>query len=102
MDQTVNEIAALGIEAGMWFVEKPKTGSTSNHDGNRGTTTLTSRQSGNMDGPQPAAHAKLLHRFFGSLVGSRRRAIGIWACTGPEPHILFDGQIVIERRGMAK
>ncbi len=95
LHEIVDEVAPIPVESGMRLVEQPQQRSTTHENRHRGSAPLAGRETGHRDRAKPAADAESLHRGLGITVV---RAIG--GC--PEPHVLFDAEIVVEGRAMAE
>ena len=93
--EVVDEVAAGRVEARVGLVEQPELGAAGDEDREGGAPALTGRQPGDGHLREAAVEAELLDRLLGICGTSTRRA-------GPEPHVVDDGEVVVERRGMAE
>src|SRR5436190_4247042 len=91
----VEQIAVLGVDPGMRFVEQPQTGGAGQQAGQRGPAPLSGRQAADGDIPQPAVESQPLETR-----GNATRVAG----RGPhrEAHVVGHGEIVVEERAVAE
>lgn len=89
-DQTVDQIAALLIEAGVRLVEKPQPRPANNHRSKSGAATLTGRQVAHGHVSETVGHAESIEGSVDCIDVDARRP-------RPEPEVFLDTQVVVER-----
>lgn len=94
-DQVVDEVTAVGVEAGVGFVEQPQFGPAGDERCQRGPAPLASGEAADRDAAQAVVEAETRERrlrFRGLETGG----------THGEPDVLLDRQIVVQEPGMAE
>jgi len=93
--QGIDEITTLLIESGMGLVEQPQFRPTSDQTSQRGTATLTGRQSANRHGSQATIQTQPAesHLNIGGVGASS---------PPPEPHVVAHSEFVIEPGGVTE
>jgi sortase A len=93
-DEAVEDVAPGGVEPGMGLVEEPEAGVTHEERSERRATALPGGEPADGDVADAAVGA-----------GAGEGDVGIGAAAhglGPEPHVLGDGEVVVEATGRAE
>ncbi len=87
--QIVDQLPARAVESRVGLIEQPQLGASHEHRGQGGPTTLTRRQSPDLDPGQATREAQVLEGCIDLAFAGPDRA-------GPEGDVLGHGQIVVE------
>ena len=94
-DELVDEVATVGVQAGVGLVEQPQLRPAGNQAGERGAAALSGRQTADGDVAEPPVEAEPRKGRFGLFDREARGSHG-------EADVLLDGQVVVQEPAVAE